>query len=69
MNNEQLLQNLELIKNKVPDIKIRIPNIPGYTTEDDVEASKYYLRSLGYEDEQLDIFLYETELKESDYSV
>lgn len=69
MNNEQLLQNLELIKNKVPDIKIRIPNIPGYTTEDDVEASKCYLRSLGYEDEQFDIFMYKTELEESDETV
>ena len=68
-NNNQMLQNLEMIKDVVPDIKIRIPNIPEYTTEDDIEASKYYLKNLGYSDEHFDIFMYKTELEESDETV
>ena len=63
-DNDLVLRNLQTIKNKIPDIKIRIPIIPEYNDEKDIEESKEYLIKLGYKLEQLEIFTYETSLEE-----
>ena len=63
-DNDLVLRNLKIIKDKIPDIKIRIPIIPKYNNEKDVEESKKYLIKLGYKLEQLEIFTYETSLEE-----
>lgn len=64
VGNGYVLRNLEKIIDVVPDIIIRLPIILGYNDEKDVERSKDYLRRLGYNDEQFDIFEYKTELND-----
>ena len=61
-DNKLVLENLRLIKDKVPNIQLRLPIIPEYNDENDIESSKEYLRNLGYKDEQFDVFKYKTEL-------
>lgn len=58
MDNEIMLKNLRKIRN-IPDVLIRIPIIPEYNDENDVEISKDYLRNLGFE--KFDVFRYKTE--------
>ena len=61
-DNKLVLENLRLIKGKIPNIQLRLPIIPEYNDENDIESSKEYLRNLGYKDEQFDVFKYKTEL-------
>ena len=61
-NNQLLLENLKMIKNKITDITIRIPLIPEYNDKEDIEVSVNYLISIGYQIEQFDIFTYKTSL-------
>lgn len=61
VTNRFVLQNLQTLHLNVNDITIRLPIIPGYNDENDVEKSKEYLRSLGYCDEQFEVFEYITE--------
>ena len=65
-DNDLVLRNLQIIKDKIPDIKIRLPIIPEYNDEKDIENSKKYLISLSYKPEQLEIFTYTTYLDEDD---
>jgi pyruvate formate lyase activating enzyme len=58
------LQNLLLLRANVNDITIRLPTIPGYNDEKDIEKSKDYLRRIGYTDNQFDVFTYKTSLKD-----
>jgi pyruvate formate lyase activating enzyme len=58
MDNEIMLKNLRKIRN-IPDVLIRIPIVPEYNDENDVEISKDYLRNLGFE--KFDVFRYKTE--------
>ena len=60
--NNLVLKNLEIIKDKIPDVIIRIPKIPGYNDEKDIKKSIEYLTNLGYKKEQLDVFTYLTSL-------
>ena len=62
-NNEIVLKNLEFIKDKIPNIKIRIPIIPEYNDEQDVENTIEYLNNLGYNENQFDLFVYKTDIK------
>lgn len=62
IDNRLVLENLEKIKEfSNIDIKIRLPLIPGYNTNKDIESSKEYLRKLGYKEEQFEVFQYVTE--------
>lgn len=58
--NDQVIANLEfLLKKTDPDrITVRVPNIPGYNTPDDVQKSADMLRAMGFI--HLDIFTYIT---------
>lgn len=58
--NDQIIANLEfLLKKTDPDrITVRVPNIPGYNTPDDVQKSADMLRAMGFI--HLDIFTYIT---------
>lgn len=62
VGNRYVLKNLEKLVDVCCDITVRIPIIPGYNDEKDIEQSKKYLRGLGYKDEQFDVFEYITEL-------
>lgn len=60
--NTLVLQNLNCLCSKVNDIVIRIPLIPRYNDQCDIENSIAYLKSLGFEDNQLEVFEYKTQL-------
>ncbi len=67
IDNKMVLSNLkDLSNNQKIDITIRIPLIPEYNDEKDIEQSKEYLLNLGYKEAQFDCFEYLTEL-EDDY--
>ncbi len=58
VDNEQVQKNLKYLVrlNRTKDVTIRVPNIPGYNSEDDVEASIGILNAMGYTD--IDKFTY-----------
>lgn len=65
MDNHRVMENLKLLcdrklQNKC---KLRIPNIPGFTTKEDVEETKRIVKDMGFE--TLDIFDYVIRNKES----
>ena len=59
-DNTQVVENLKLLSNHSIQNKctIRIPNIPEYNSESDIEKSVSFLQSLGFENQ--DIFNYVT---------
>lgn len=62
-SNKLVLRNLEkLNKYKNLDIIIRLPMIPGYNDEKDIEKSKEYLRQIGYNEKQFDVFEYKSSI-------
>ena len=56
--NQQVVDNLAWLtqQGKCKDIMIRVPLIPNYNTQEDIEKSIALLRSMGYE--QFDCFTY-----------
>ena len=58
MSNERVLKNLQLLcDNKLQNkCKIRIPNIPEFTTKEDTERTIDIIRKMGFDD--LDVFDY-----------
>ena len=60
-DNHLVLDNLELLRTyKNVDIKIRLPYISNYNTEEDILKSKEYLKNIGYSEKQFNIFTYKT---------
>lgn len=57
-DNAIVLKNLQIIKDKIPNITIRIPHIPDYNDVEDINNSINYLMKLGYHAKQLDLFDY-----------
>ncbi|MCF0107104.1 MAG: radical SAM protein, partial [Holdemanella sp.] len=59
-NNDIVLENISLLTSLIPKDKIlfRIPHIPNYNTEKDIQYSISRLEHLG----RLDVFEYEMEL-------
>lgn len=51
-SNEQLINNLKWLATEhtelLPQISLRLPHIPNYNTEDDINKSQAYLETLGY---------------------
>ena len=58
---EKLLNNLEKLKSKAQSVLLRLPLIPEYNTEADVDYSKDVLKKLGFF--RFDRFTYITEIK------
>ncbi len=58
MDNSQVMDNLEYLvqKGSTKNVTIRVPNIPGYNTEEDIEASIGKLNAMGFAD--IDKFTY-----------
>ena len=58
MNNESVIENLQILcDNKLQNkCKIRIPNIPEFTTNEDVEKTIDIIKKMGFDD--LDVFDY-----------
>lgn len=58
LNNQYVLKNLRVLceSNLQDKCKIRIPNIKGYTTEQDIDDTKASIKAMGFEN--LDIFDY-----------
>ena len=52
LSNEQLINNLKWLATEhtelLPQISLRLPHIPNYNTEDDINKSQAYLETLGY---------------------
>ena len=50
--NERVIDNLKWIASEhaelLPSITLRLPHIPDYNTEDDINNSQAYLETLGY---------------------
>lgn len=61
LSNEQVKENLEwLVAQDVTDrIIVRLPRIPDFNTEDDIQRSQEYLQSIGIRN--IDIFTYQTD--------
>ena len=60
-DNHLVLDNLKLLRTyKNVDIKIRLPYISNYNTEEDILKSKEYLKNIGYSEKQFNIFTYKT---------
>ena len=57
-DNRRVIDNLKFLRARVSpeNITVRVPNIPGYNTPDDVKRSIDTLHSMGFEN--LDIFTY-----------
>lgn len=53
-DNRQVLKNLMLLHGK--NVRVRVPQIPGYNTESDVELSESQIRNAGFEN--IDRFVY-----------
>lgn len=69
VNNEKVIQNLFRIKDvvSVKRLHIRIPNIPGYNTKEDVERSVEWIKDvLGVEPEVFDYYALPHTVKEPD---
>lgn len=58
LNNQQVLENLTLLcsQNMQDKCKIRIPDIPGFTTQDDIDETVSIIKKMGFS--RLDIFNY-----------
>ncbi len=58
LNNQKVLENLALLcsHNMQEKCKIRIPNIPGFTTQDDIDETVSIIKKMGFS--RLDIFNY-----------
>lgn len=63
LENERVLRNLQRLREKLPkeNYVVKVPVIPGYSTETDVEGSRDILRDLGIPEENILSFLYRTE--------
>jgi pyruvate formate lyase activating enzyme len=59
-NNKLVIDNIKIIKDKIPDILIRVPLIKNFTEKKDIDESIEVLKSLGFNDEQIEIFIYKT---------
>ena len=57
-SNRLVIENIKSLLNQ--NVLIRIPLIPGFNNEKDIEFSKEALRNLGYKDKQFDVFKYRT---------
>ena len=58
-DNDVVLSNLKkLVTYDQLDILIRIPKIPRYNDESDIEKSKEKLRQIGFQEKQFDVFEY-----------
>lgn len=57
-SNELVIQNLEYIvqQEKQAKCKVRVPHIPGYTSEEDVSATVHQLQDMGFQN--IDVFDY-----------
>jgi pyruvate formate lyase activating enzyme len=60
--NSVMLQNLKTLRMDVNDITMRLPIIPGYNNLNEINNSMKYLRELGYQDKQFEVFTYRTSL-------
>ena len=58
--NDQVMENLELLRGIPDKVKIRIPSIPEYNTKEDQDSSVAKLKEMGFSD--FDIFNYRTEI-------
>lgn len=58
LDNERVMENLKLLceHNLQDRCKIRIPNIPGFTTQTDIDEAVSIIKSMGFE--RLDVFHY-----------
>ncbi len=58
LNNQKVLENLALLcsHNMQEKCKIRIPNIPGFTTQSDIDEAVSVIKDMGFN--KLDIFNY-----------
>ena len=61
-DNSLVLKNLKIIRyfDNI-DVVIRVPKIPGYNTDEDIENSINYLKKLGYSNNKIEVFTYKTE--------
>ena len=70
VNNEKVMQNLFRLKEAVPveRLHIRVPNIPGFNTKEDVEKSVEWIKDvLGVEPEVFDYYVLPHIVKEPDW--
>lgn len=58
--NDQVMENLELLRGIPDKVKIRIPSIPEYNTKEDQDRSVAKLKEMGFSD--FDLFGYRTEI-------